>query len=210
MERAEQEGEVVTAKTRARLLSSIPAAALGNRVFVVDLHVDAITYYFERDMRTTHVYARSLVAGVARRIGGDDFVIACTDAGRAKWVEQLAHELGVTAAFVYKARKSGSETEVSGVSAHVAGRNVIIYDDMIRTGSSLLGAAQAYLDAGASKVSAISTHGVLPGDSLSRIESSGLLDRLVCTDTHPRAHALCSGTMEIASVVPLLAASLLG
>src|SRR5690606_29175505 len=85
MERAEHAGEIVTAKTRARLLSSIPAAALGNRVFVVDLHVDAITYYFERDVRTTHVYARPLMAAAARELGGSDFVIACTDAGRAKW-----------------------------------------------------------------------------------------------------------------------------
>ncbi len=204
MERAEKAGEVVTAKTRARLLSSIPAAALGNRIFVIDLHVDAITYYFERDVRTTHVYARAMMAAAARRLGGGDFVIASTDAGRAKWVEELAHELGVVPAFVYKRRTSGEDTEVAGVSAEVKGRPVVIYDDMIRTGSSLLGAARAYLDAGAQSVSAVATHGLFPGDALERITKSGLIGRVICTDSHPRARELAGGSLEVVSIVPLL------
>jgi len=48
-------------------------------------------------------------------------VLACTDAGRAKWVESLAKDLAVDAAFVYKRRTSGNDTEVTGVSANVDG-----------------------------------------------------------------------------------------
>jgi ribose-phosphate pyrophosphokinase len=51
------------------------------------------------------------------------------------------------------------------VSAQVEGKRVVIYDDMIRTGGSLISAAQAYRDAGAASIDAIATHGVLPGDS---------------------------------------------
>lgn len=187
MERAVRPGEIVTAKTRATLLSSIPAAAAGNQVFLLDLHVSAIAHYFEGGIRPVHVYGKSIVMEAARRLGGDDFVLACTDAGRAKWVESLANDLGVPAAFVYKRRLDGASTEVTGVSAQVAGKRVVIYDDMIRTGGSLCNAARAYRDAGASSIDAIATHGVFPGDSVQKIAVTGLFGTIVVTDSHPRA-----------------------
>jgi ribose-phosphate pyrophosphokinase len=204
MERSVRPGEVVTAKTRARLLSSIPMASRGTQVFMLDLHVASIAHYFEGGTRTIHVYGKSLVTAAARRLGGDDFVLACTDAGRAKWVESLANDLSVEPAFVYKRRLSGSSTEVTGVSAQVAGRRVVIYDDMIRTGGSLLGAAQAYKEAGAISIDAIATHGLFPGDSLTRIRDSGLLGRIVVTDSHPRAVSLASDFLHVDSTAKLL------
>ncbi|HTM19933.1 MAG TPA: ribose-phosphate diphosphokinase [Kofleriaceae bacterium] len=208
MERAEHPGEVVTAKTRARLLSSIPSAAMGNRVVLVDLHAAGIAHYFEGDMWPVPISARPLIEPVARRLGGDDFVLGCTDAGRAKWVESLASGLGVVPAFAYKRRLSGDRTTVTGVSAHVRGKPVVIYDDMIRTGSSLLGAARAYHDAGATRVAAICTHGLFPGDALDRIRASGLIDAVVATDTHPRARQLAGDYLEVLEIAPLLAQTL--
>lgn len=208
MERATRSGEIVTAKNRARLLSSVPIASNGNRAVLLDLHAAGIAHYFEGGTRTVHVYGKPIVAAAARRLAGNDFVLACTDAGRAKWVESLAHDLRVDAAFVYKRRISGDRTEVTGVSAHVTGRAVVIYDDMIRTGGSLLDAAKAYRDAGASAVSAIATHGLFPGDALARIESSGLLDAMVTTDSHPRALNRASKILQIEKTAPLLAAAL--
>jgi ribose-phosphate pyrophosphokinase len=205
MERSTREGEIVTAKTRARLLSSIPLASRGTQVFLLDLHVASIAHYFEGGIRPIHVYAKDLIIAAARRLGGDDFVLACTDAGRAKWVESLANDLGVQAAFVYKRRVSGSETHVTGVSAQVAGKRVIIYDDMIRTGGSLISAAQAYRDAGAIRIDAIATHGLFPGDSLARIQATGLFGQVATTDSHPRAVALASDYLQVASTADLLA-----
>jgi ribose-phosphate pyrophosphokinase len=204
MERAVRPGEVVTAKNRARLLSSIPAASRGTQVFVLDLHVSAIAHYFEGGIRPVHVYGKPLVMAAARRLGGSDFVLACTDAGRAKWVESLANDLGVSAAFVYKRRLDGNRTEVTGVSAQVAGKAVIIYDDMIRTGGSLIGAAQAYRDAGATTIDAIATHGLFPGDSLAKIQRSALFRNVVVTDSHPRAHALKGEFLQVHRVADLL------
>ncbi len=204
MERATRRGEVVTAKARARLFSSIPPAAMGNRIFLVDLHAEGITHYFEGSMQPVHVSARGLIAKVAQDMGGSDFVLACTDAGRAKWVESLANDLGVTAAFAYKRRLDGASTEVIGVSAHVKDKKVVIYDDMIRTGGSLAGAARAYLDAGAVEVSAITTHGVFPGDALHQLQSSGLFSSIAATDTHPQARALESDFLKVHSIANLL------
>jgi ribose-phosphate pyrophosphokinase len=204
MERAVRPGEVVTAKTRARLLSSIPEASRGNQVFLLDLHVATIAHYFEGAIRPVHVYGKPIVMEAARRLGGDQLVLACTDAGRAKWVESLANDLGVPAAFVYKRRLDGAHTEVSGVSAQVAGKRVVIYDDMIRTGGSLINAARAYQEAGATSIDAIATHGVLPGDSIEKIRATGLFGRVVVTDSHPHAHAQVSDFLEVQSVAPLL------
>ena len=205
MERSTRQGEIVTAKTRARLLSSIPQASRGTQVFLLDLHVASIAHYFEGGIRPVHVYAKPLVIDAARRLGGDDFVLACTDAGRAKWVESLAYDLGVDAAFVYKRRTSGSTTHVTGVSAQVAGKRVVIYDDMIRTGGSLVNAAQAYRDAGAIAIDAVATHGLFPGDSLARLAASRLFGQIVVTDSHPRAVALRSDFLQVESTAELLA-----
>jgi len=205
MERSTRDGEIVTAKTRARLLSSIPLASRGTQVFLLDLHVASIAHYFEGGIRPIHVYAKELIVDEARRLGGKDFVLACTDAGRAKWVESLANDLDVQAAFVYKRRVSGSETHVTGVSAQVAGKRVIIYDDMIRTGGSLISAAQAYRDAGAASIDAIATHGLFPGDSLARIAATGLFGQVATTDSHPRAVALSSPYLHVTSTAKLLA-----
>lgn len=206
MERATRPGEVVVAKTRARLFSAIPPAAAGNRVLLLDVHSEGLPHYFEGEIRASHVYAKPLILAAARRLGGADFVLACTDAGRAKWVESLANDLGVHAAFVFKKRLDGDRTEITGVSAEVRGKPVIIYDDMIRTGGSLRQAAAAYRAAGATRVAAIATHGLLPGDALAKLQASGLFERIVCTNSHPRAVELRSAFLEVESVAGLLAA----
>lgn len=201
MERSVHPGEVVTAKARARLFSSIPPASYGNRMLLLDLHSEGIPHYFEGEIRAFHVYAKEIVKQAARDLAGEDFVLACTDAGRAKWVESLANELGVTAAFIFKRRLSGSETEVSSTSAQVEGRTVVIYDDMIRTGGSLTKAAETYRDAGASRIFAIATHGIFPRGALDSLRGSGLFERIVVTDSHPRARDLANGAfLEVRSV----------
>ncbi len=208
MERAVKRGEVVTAKTRARLLSSIPRAARGNRVFLLDLHSEGIPHYFEGDSTAFHVYGKPLVAKIARQLGGRDFVLASTDAGRAKWVQSLAEDLGVCPAFVFKKRIDGKRTAVTGVSAQVEGRQVIIYDDMIRTGGSLVNAAKAYLAAGAKVIDVISTHGLLPGDAAEKLRESGAIRSIHVTDSHPNALKSKSAFLKVHPVAPLLVEAL--
>ena len=134
-------------------------------------------------------------------------VVGCTDAGRAKWVERFANDLDIGAAFVFKRRRE-DRLEVTAVSAQVAGKRVVIYDDLIRSGASLLAAARAYREAGAASLAAVATHGVFPEDAVERLRASGLLDTLVVTDSHPRAAALRSDFLEVVSIAPVLAAAL--
>jgi ribose-phosphate pyrophosphokinase len=207
MERAVMPREVVTAKTRARLLSGLPHASDGTRVVMLDLHSEGIPHYFEGDVRPVHLYAKSIILSAARRLGGASFVLGSTDAGRAKWVESLANELGVAAGFIMKRRLSGERTEVVALSADVCGARVVIYDDMIRTGGSLVSAAAAYRSAGATSVSVVATHGVFPSGAIDKLRASGAIEAIVCTDSHPASFA-ASGThgdfLRIESVAPLL------
>jgi ribose-phosphate pyrophosphokinase len=208
MERGQKPLEIVTAKTRARLLSAIPPAGMANRIVMVDLHTPGLPHYFEGCVQTRHLYAKPVILKACREIGGDDFVLACTDSGRAKWVESLANDLGVGAAFILKRRLDAERVEIAEVQAEVRGKKVIIYDDMIRTGGSLLQAAQAYRKAGATEVSAITTHGVLPDGALERLSASGLFKRLLATDTHPRAVNLRGEFLEVITISDLLLKSL--
>src|SRR5512140_317732 len=123
-DRAVREGEAVTAKTRARLLSSIPAAKLGSEILLLDIHNEGIPHYFEGTIHPRHVSGKPVIEPLVRELAGTDFVIGSTDAGRAKWVATLARDLFVPAAFVYKRRHSPSETEVTAVSTKFEGETV--------------------------------------------------------------------------------------
>jgi ribose-phosphate pyrophosphokinase len=206
MERRVKSGEIVTAKTRARLLSSVPLAGRGNRVVLLDLHSEGIPHYFSGEIRPVHLSAKPLVLDEIRRVGGDDFVLGATDAGRAKWVESLANDIGVAAGFIFKRRLDDGSTEAAAMNADVRGHKVVIYDDMIRTGGSLIGAANAYMAAGATSIAAVATHGVLTGDALHRLGECGLFSHVVCTDSHPRARELADERhLEVVSIAGLLA-----
>jgi ribose-phosphate pyrophosphokinase len=144
-----------------------------------------------------------------------DFTVGSTDAGRAKWVESLCRDmiklkLPVHPAFIIKRRISGTDTVVADISADVAGKLVVIYDDMIRTGGSAISAAKAYLARGAIGVILISTHGVLPGDSKKKLKDSGCFDHIIVTDSHPSAVAQADEFLHVIPTGSLLVDQVLG
>src|SRR5262249_45883681 len=145
MERGVRPGEVVSAKTVARQLSAIPHAALSNWVLLMDLHSAGIVHYFEGDVVALELYAEPTIVTAIARLGARHLCLASTDMGRAKWVQSFANRLDAPLALIHKKRLSGSQTQVSVVVGDVAGKDVVIYDDKIRTGGSLLQAAEAYL-----------------------------------------------------------------
>ncbi|MDN5211624.1 ribose-phosphate diphosphokinase [Fulvivirgaceae bacterium BMA12] len=208
MERAIKPGEIVTAKTRASLFSSLPQTSRRNRFMFMDLHSEGLPHYFEGSVVPVHLYCKSIILDAAQRLGGDNFVLACTDSGRAKWVESLANDINVNAAFVFKRRISGEETEITSISADVKNKTVVIYDDMIRTGGSLINAANAYHEAGAKKICVIATHGLFNKDALQKIKESTTITAMVCTDTHPNVLALENNFLTVESVASLIAQKL--
>ena len=211
MERAVKEGEAVKAKARARLLSAIPRSPLGNEIHLVDLHTEGLVHYFENGTFARHIYANRVICdGIRAYAGSSPFILGSVDAGRAKWVQSLAHDLNAPAAFALKQRISATETKLVALSQtnFDSAAIVFIYDDMIRTGGSLVEAAQAYATAGAKRIVAVASHGVLPAQSLDRIQRSGLIERVIVTDSHPRSTELAreSSFIQVLSLAATLAA----
>jgi ribose-phosphate pyrophosphokinase len=208
MERAIKSGEVVKAKTRALLFSSIKHSPKGNKIMLIDLHTEGLPHYFENGLRPVHLYAKNIVTEAVKELSQREVVLASTDAGRAKWVESLANDMHINAAFVFKRRISGDETQVTSISADVKGKDVVIYDDMIRTGGSIVNAAKAYKDAGAENIFVVTTHGLFTNGGLEKIKNSGLVKKVISTDTHPDALKNKSSFLEIKSVAGLIAENL--
>jgi ribose-phosphate pyrophosphokinase len=204
MEREVISGEIVKAKVRAAMLSSIPMAMHPNKFYLLDLHSEGIPYYFDRHQHAMHIYGKAYVKDVLKQyMGNDDFILAATDAGRAKWVESLANDLGVMAAFVYKKRTDTDQTIITGINADVRGKRVAIYDDMIRTGGSLMQAALAYHQAGAQEVIAITTHGLFNNHAIDHITKQGIIQQIFATNSHPNTQTIQHPLVNIHSVVPL-------
>lgn len=204
MERAIKPGEVVTAKSRAVMFSSLPRTSLGNHFYFFDLHSEGIPHYFEGQALISHIYCKPIIIEAAQNLADEGFVMACTDAGRAKWVESLANEMGVNAAFVFKRRVSGETTEITSISADVQGKDVVIYDDMVRTGGSLINAAKAYKAAGAKNIYTITTHGLFTNNAIEKIKSSGVIEKVVTTNSHPNSIHLDESFVEVKSIASII------
>src|SRR5262249_48647223 len=116
--------------------------------------------------------------------------------------------LGVEPAFVYKRRDHDGSVGVTGINADVRGREVVVYDDMIRTGSSLLQAGRAYLAAGATAVHAVASHLILPPGSLEKLRAAGVFQHILGTDSHPGSQQLAGLPGAVTPVAPLMVKAL--
>lgn len=188
MERATKAGEVVSAKNIARLFSSIPLAAQGNYIYLIDIHSLGTLYYFEQNIHPIHLTTESIIDKIIADIRkkSKNIVLASADMGRAEWIESISSRLGMPAAYIMKKRLSGTETEVLDLAADVKGKNIIILDDMIRSGSSILHAAEAYKSIGAKDVYVLCIHGVFVKGSIAKMQKSGLIKCIYCTNTHAK------------------------
>lgn len=207
MERAVKPGEVVAAKNIARLLSSVPLSAQGNYIYMVDLHSKGTQYYFEGSVHTVHLSTEAVVAKMIRDIGGE-VVLASTDMGRAKWIEKLSGRLGLESAYLMKRRLSGEKTEVAALNANVAGKTIAIYDDMIRSGSSIINAAKAYKQAGAEKIFVLTTHGVFVPGALEKMKECGIIERIYCTNTHSKVNNIDDEAVKVYDAAEVILAGL--
>lgn len=188
MERAVMDGEIVRAKTNAVLFSTIPHPPGGKHIYLLDLHSEGIPHYFEGGANVVHLYAKGpLLAIIKNLIGTSNVVVGSADTGRAKWVESYAHDLGAEVAIITKRRLDDRHTKVLTIGGtDVRGRIVLLYDDMIRSGTSIINAIRAYQDAGAARLIVAATHLVLQTIEgwkvLDRILDAGVSD-LVVTDS---------------------------
>ncbi|BEJ14053.1 hypothetical protein CspHIS471_0312270 [Cutaneotrichosporon sp. HIS471] len=195
-------------KSRAPITAKLVANMLHqsgcDHVITMDLHASQIQGFF--DVPVDNLYAEpSMIHYIRNNIDVSNCVIVSPDAGGAKRATSIADRLNVDFALFHKERKRANEVSRMVLVGSVKGKVAVLVDDMADTCGTLGLAARNLLDAGALKVYALTTHGILGGPALKVIEESGL-EKLVITNTLPQAEkaALCS-KIEVVDISPVLA-----
>ena len=166
----------------AKLVANLITTAGADRILTMDLHAGQIQGFFDipvDDLTSRIVFADD----IREHVNVDEgTVFVSPDAGGAVRARKFADMFHGDIAVVDKRRPQAGVSEVMALIGDVKDKHAILVDDIVDSGGTLCGAAQAIMDAGALSVRAYITHGVLSGEAVKRVEKS-VLDELVVTDS---------------------------
>jgi ribose-phosphate pyrophosphokinase len=199
----------------AKLVANLLARAGADRVLTMDLHAGQIQGFF--DIPVDNLAAAPIFAKAVMALGYDELVVASPDVGGvknarsfARRLERMREEKGPAArvdfAVVDKHRKSPDEVAALSMIGDVDGKHVVIIDDIVSTGGSLVEAAALLLEQGAVDVVAAVTHPILAGEAVAKIEA-GRLEALFVTDTVPLPDGV-GDKIKLCSVAGLFGAAI--
>jgi ribose-phosphate pyrophosphokinase len=189
----------------ARLVADLFWAAGAHRLMSVDLHTSQTQGFF--DGPVDHLFALPLLAEyVEAKLDTSLVTVVAPDAGRVRVAERWTDRLACPLAIIHKRRDPAvaNEVRVFEVVGEVNGRDCIIVDDMIDTGSTITKAAEALRASGARQVIAAATHGVLSGPAVDRLKNSDISE-VVLTNTLPIAEDQRFDKLTVLSIAPLIA-----
>lgn len=166
----------------AKLKANMLMAAGVDRIMTMDFHADQIQGFFE--VPVDHLYASTLFLKEIEKLNSSNLVIAAPDVGGAKRANSYSKKLDCGLALCHKHRKKPNEIAEMTVIGDVAGKEVLIIDDMCDTAGTLTTAADLLMAKGAISVRAFCTHAVLSGPAFERINASQITE-LIVTDTIP-------------------------
>ena len=170
----------------AKLVANLITRAGADRVLTMDLHASQIQGFF--DIPVDNLLGNPIFTHhFAERFGedADNTMVVSPDVGSVARARAFAQKLGMGLAIVDKRRQKANSSEVMNIIGDVRGKRVILFDDMVDTGGSLCGAAQALMElGGATEVFACASHGVLSGPAVDRIEKS-VIKEVLFLDTVP-------------------------
>jgi ribose-phosphate pyrophosphokinase len=186
----------------ARLLANLIETAGADRVLTVDLHAGQIQGFF--NVPVDELTALYNLSRHFKERDLSDLTVLATDVGGAKRARNIARQLNTPLAIVDKERIGNAE-RVSALAliGEVAGRNVLITDDEIDTGGTLLSAASVALERGAKSVTAACVHPILSAHAVERICGSEI-EELVVTDTIPIPDEKRDPKITVLSIAPLI------
>ena len=172
----------------ARLVAEALEVAGIDRLVTMDLHAGQLQGFFTKTV--DHMTAMPILTQYVKDQWGEDpgnLVIVAPDAGRVKLTRKFAQKVGVDYALLEKERPAQQVAEIGYVigKEKVVGRRAVIVDDIIDTGGTLAAGAQTVIDAGASEVYAVATHGLFSGQAFETLSASPL-SGIVVTDTMPQ------------------------
>ena len=188
----------------ARLLANLIETAGADRILTVDLHAGQIQGFFNIPVdELTALYILGRYFKKERDLS--EVTVLATDVGGAKRARDIARLLDTPLAVVDKER-IGNEERISSMAliGDVAGRHVIIPDDEILTGGTILAAARIACDNGAKSVTAACVHPILSDDAVGKICGSDLIEELVVTDTIPLPPEKMHDKITVLSVAGML------
>ena len=187
----------------AKLVANMITRAGADRVLTMDLHAGQIQGFF--DIPTDNLVATPVLAlDIRERYQRGNLMIVSPDVGGVVRARSLAERLNVDLAIVDKRRPKAGESEVLNIIGDVAGRECILFDDIVDSGGTLVNAAKALIAAGATNVSAYISHGVLSGPAVQRV-TDGPLKELVITDSIEQPHEVLScSKIRTVPVAPLI------
>ncbi len=188
----------------AKLVANLITRAGADRVLTMDLHAAQIQGFF--DVPVDHLYAAPVLNEhfLKQDLPTDELVIASPDEGSIKRALGHAKRLGGTLAIVDKRRTSAEKTvQANVIGGPVDDKIVLMFDDMISTAGSICGAAKVLHDKGAREIHVATTHAVLCGPAVERLEAANLAS-IVCTDSIPLQPEQVLPQTQVISIAPLL------
>jgi len=198
-DRKDQPRVPITAKLVANLLT----VAGASRVLTMDLHAGQIQGFF--DIPVDHLFSVGVFVDYFSKMKIKDLITVSPDVGSIKMARAYAKRVSAGLAIIDKRRVSPEKAEAMHIMGEVEDKNVIIVDDMIATGSSLIEAVEALKKARAKTIYAAITHGVLSGPAIERIDQCEGLEKLLITDSIPLSADKKHAKVEVLSVANLLA-----
>ncbi|MEM7127875.1 MAG: ribose-phosphate pyrophosphokinase [Chloroflexota bacterium] len=186
-----------------RLMADLLKTAGADRVLTMDLHSDQVQGFFS--MPVDNLTARPIIADYFRQnLDLSNVVIVATDAGGAKRAGKFALLLDCPLAIIDKRRISDTSVHQGSVVGDVAGKDVVIFEDEISTGTTVATSVQTVLTAGARRVHVGATHGILCGPAIEKLGVAPIESIVLADSVHiPGGKRLPNVT--ICSVAPLMA-----
>jgi len=195
-DRKDQPRVSITAKLVANLITEAGA----DRVITMDLHAPQIQGFF--DIPVDHLYSSAILVKAFSKKKIPNLAVASPDVGGIKMARAYAKRLEADLIVIDKRRPRQNEAEVMNIIGDVAGKNILIVDDLIDTAGTLSNGVTALQQAGAKDVYAACTHPVFSGQAIERIEKSNI-KKVVVTDSLPLRGQ--SSKIEVESVAHIFA-----
>lgn len=186
----------------AKLLANLLAAAGADRVVTLDLHAGQIQGFF--DIPVDNLKGMPIISEYLVQKRLKDVIVVSPDVGGVVRSRELADRLHCQLAIVDKRRPAPNLAQVMNIIGEVEGKTAVLVDDMIDTGGTIVNAAKALLEKGATEVYACSTHAVFSDPAVEILESSPLKEVIVTDSIHLPPEKRFS-KLTVLSVAPLLA-----